>query len=152
MNSKGCPVPNFERLLLSTDGSEFSKAAISEAIEIAKACSSKLYVLSVIEVNPEYESLAPEAVEKAEIKTRKHIESVRLKASREGIECETIIHRGEEPYEYIISEALRRKVNIIIMGSHGRTGLKRLMMGSTTSRVIGHAPCQVLVVPLKTKR
>ncbi len=147
-----CPTPGFEKLLIATDGSEFSKAAINEAIDIAKACSSKLFVLSVVEINPEYESIAPEIVERAEKEIRKHLETVKSKASKEGVACETIIHQGEDPYQYIIDEAVKRKVKMIIMGSHGRTGLKRLMMGSTTSRVIGHAPCRVLVVPIKTKK
>lgn len=141
-----CPTSGFERVLIATDGSEYSKAAINEGINIAKACSSKLFVLSVVEMNPEYEAIAPEIVERAEKKTRKHLDSVRSKALREGIDCETIIHQGEEPYRYIVDEAAKRKVKMIIMGSHGRTGLKRLMMGSTTSRVIGHAECSVLVV------
>ncbi len=152
MAKQVCPTPGFERLLIATDGSEFSKAAVNEAIDIAKSCSSKLFILSVVEMNPEYEAMAPEIVERAEKEMRKHLEAVKAKASKEGIACETIIHQGEEPYQYIVDEAAKRKVNTIIMGSHGRTGLKRLMMGSTTSRVIGHAPCTVLVVPIKTKK
>ena len=61
-----CPTPGFEKLLVATDGSEFSKAAINEAIDIAKSCSSKLFVLSVVEMNPEYEAIAPKLIEKAE--------------------------------------------------------------------------------------
>ena len=147
-----CPTPGFEKLLVATDGSEFSKAAVNEAINIAKVCSSRLFVVSVVEMNPEYEALAPKAVEKAEMEMRKHLKAVKAKALKVGIKCEAIMHQGEDPYQYIISEAVKKKVNVIIMGSHGRTGLKRLMMGSTASRVIGHAPCQVLVVPIKTKK
>ncbi|MBI4697798.1 MAG: universal stress protein [Nitrospirae bacterium] len=148
MTNAVCPTPGFEKLLVATDGSEFSKAAVNEAMNIAKACSSRLFVLSVIEVNPEYESLAPELIERVEKQIRKHLESVQSKASKEGIACETIVHQGEEPYWYIIDEAKKKKVKTIIMGSHGRTGLKRLMMGSTASRGIGRAPCRVLVVPI----
>lgn len=147
-----CPAPGFERLLIATDGSEFSRAAVSEAINIARTCSSKLFILSVVEVNPEYEAIAPSITEKAEIETRKYLESIKTKAVKEGIDCEVIIHQGEDPYEYIINEAKKKKVKMIIMGSHGRTGLRRLMMGSTASRVIGHAPCAVLVVPVKAKK
>ena len=147
-----CPTPGFEKLLAATDGSEFSRAALNEAVEIAKACSSKLYVLSVIEINPEYEALLPDITEKAEKELGKHLDAVKAKAKKQGVDCEIIIHQGEDPYEYIISEAKKEKVKMIIMGSHGRTGLKRLMMGSTASRVIGHAPCQVLVVPIKAKK
>lgn len=147
-----CPTPGFEKLLVATDGSEFSKAAVNEAIDIAKSCSSKLFAISVVEMNPEYEAIAPNIVEKAEKEIKRHLEAVKAKASKEGVQCETVIHQGEDPYQYIISEAKKKKVNIVIMGSHGRTGLKRLMMGSTVSRVIGHAPCQVLVVPIKAKK
>ncbi len=137
----------FQKLLLATDGSESVEAAIKEALSIAKVCSSRLYVISVVEVNPEYEALAPQIIDKAETETNEHLKSVKKKAERKGISCEIIAHEGEEPYRFIVDEAARLKADMIIMGSHGRTGLKRLMMGSVTSRVIGHAPCKVLVVP-----
>jgi nucleotide-binding universal stress UspA family protein len=144
---ESCSIMGFEKLLLATDGSESVQAAIQEAINIAKVCSSKLFVISVVEVNPEYEALAPRVVEKAENETREHLDSVRARAEKEGIPCETVAHQGEEPFQFIVDEAKKKKVDMIIMGSHGRTGLKRLMMGSVTARVIGHAPCKVLVVP-----
>lgn len=144
-----CPIKEHGRILVATDGSDFSKAAVCQAINLAKICSSKIYAISVVEVNQEFESLAPDLVEKIEDETRKHLESVKARITKEGIECETIVHQGEEPYEFIVSEAEKNKVDIIVMGSHGRTGLKRLLMGSVTSRVIGHAPCSVLVVKEK---
>lgn len=140
-------MPGFEKLLLSTDGSEFSEGAVRESINVAKKCSSKLYVISVIETNPEFETLALEIIEKAEKETRQHLESVKGRASKEGVACEIIAHRGEEPYQYIVDEAAKNNVDMIIMGRRGRTGLKRLMMGSVTAKVICHAPCNVLVVP-----
>ncbi len=144
---ESCSMMGFENILLATDGSESAQAAIREAINIAKVCSNKLFVISVVEVNPEYEALAPQIVEKAENETREHLDSVKEQAETEGIKCETIAHRGEEPFKFIVDEAKKKKADMIIMGSHGRTGLKRLMMGSVTARVIGHAPCKVLVVP-----
>ncbi|MDA8433496.1 MAG: universal stress protein [Nitrospiraceae bacterium] len=142
-----CSTMGFEKLLLATDGSESAEAAIQEAINIAKACSSRLYVISVVEVNAEYGALAPQIVEKAENETREHLASVKVRAEKEGIVCETAAHQGEEPYRFIVAEAKEKKMDMIVMGSHGRTGLRRLMMGSVTARVIGHAPCKVLVVP-----
>jgi len=147
MTEGRCSLIGFENILLATDGSESVGPAIQEAMNIAKTCSSRLFVLSVVEVNPEYEALAPKLVEKAEEETRDHLESVRKRAVTDGIVCEAISGRGEEPYRSIVDEAKARKVDMIIMGSHGRTGLKRLMMGSVTARVIGHAPCKVMVVP-----
>jgi nucleotide-binding universal stress UspA family protein len=145
--SNACARLGFERLLLATDGSESAQPAIQEALAIAKTCSSLLRVISVVEVNPEYEALAPRIVERAEVETKDHLETIKAAASKEGIVCEVLVHQGEEPYRFIVDEATAMKADMIIMGSHGRTGLKRLMMGSVTARVIGHAPCKVLVVP-----
>ncbi len=142
-----CPVVNTEKLLLATDGSPFSEGAIREAIRLAKRCSSKLSAISVIETNPEYETIAPQLLEKAEKAVREHLESVKARAKKEGVDCSTSILEGEDSYNYISEEAAENKISMIIMGRRGRTGLKRLVMGSTVARVIGHAPCNVLVVP-----
>jgi len=152
MAKQVCPTPGFEKLLVATDGSEFSKFAVQEAMTIAGACSSTLYVLHVIETGVEVELWDTTAAEKLEKHMRKYLEEIQAKAAKQGVTCELIMHLGDEPYRFIVSEAKKHKVNTIIMGSHGRTGLTRLMMGSTVSRVIGHAPCMVLVVPIKAKK
>ena len=146
-----CPAAKLARLVLPTDGSEFSEGAVREAINLAKTCSSKLIAVSVIEINPEYETIAPQLVEKEEKEAREHLESVKARALKEGVDCEIIAHQGEEPYRYIVEEAERNKADMIVMGRRGRTGLKRLMMGSETARTIGYAPCNVLVVPRAAK-
>jgi nucleotide-binding universal stress UspA family protein len=142
-----CPTARVEKILLSTDGSEYSEGAIREAIKLAKKCSSRLSVISVIETNPELETLAPQVVEKAERAAREHLEAVKARARQEGVDCEIVVHEGEDSYKYIVDEAIKSKSTMIVMGRRGRTGLKRLMMGSVTARVIGYAPCTVLVVP-----
>ena len=146
-----CPVVNTEKLLLATDGSQFSEGAIREAIRLAKRCSSKLSAMSVIETNPEYETIAPQLLERSEKAAREHLESVKAQAKKEGVDITTSILEGEDSYNYISEEAAKTKASMIIMGRRGRTGLKRLAMGSTTARVIGHAPCSVLVVPKAAK-
>lgn len=142
-----CPTTRVEKILLSTDGSEYSEGAIREAIKLAKKCSSKLTVLTVIDTNPEFDALAPQLVEKKEKEARLNIDAVQARARQYGVDCDTIVHEGEEPYKYIVDEAIKSKSTMIVMGRRGRTGLKKLVMGSVTSRVIGHAPCNVLVVP-----
>lgn len=142
-----CPVVNTERLLLATDGSQFSEGAIREAIRLAKRCSSKLSVLSVIETNPEYETIAPQLLEKAEKSAQEHLGFVKAQAKKEGVDCTTSILEGEDSFKYISNEATKNNISMVIMGRQGKTGLRRLVMGSTTARVIGHAPCNVLVVP-----
>ncbi len=151
MNGQACPIAKIENLLLSTDGSEFSEGAVREAISLAKTCSSRLFALSVVETNPEYETIAPQLVEKEIEKARTYLEAVRDRASKEQVNCEISIHQGEDSYRYVVDEAAKRHADMIIMGRRGRTGLKRLMMGSVTAKVIGHAPCNVLVVPKAAK-
>lgn len=152
MAGNACSTPGFERLLVATDGSEFSKAAVQEAIAIAGACSSILSVLLVFEVSAEIELWDVLSTEKLEKQMRTYLEGIKAKAVRAGVKCEVILHLGDEPYKLIVAEAKKRKVSAIVMGSHGRTGLTRLMMGSTVQRVIGHAPCKVLVVPARAKK
>lgn len=151
MSAIVCPVAKMETLLIASDGSEFSKNAIREAINLAKICSSKLIAVSAVKTNLEFESVLPQVVEKDEQEATKHLEWVSNQAQKEGVECETIVSLGEEPYQDIIDQASKNKVNMIIMGTHGRTGMKRLMMGSVTAKVIGHAPCNVLVLPIDAK-
>jgi nucleotide-binding universal stress UspA family protein len=149
-----CPVARLEKLLLATDRSEFSEGAIREAINMAKTCGSKLYVISVAEA-PELTEYADSyplvAVEKLEIITRQHLELVKERAGKEGVVSEIIERTGPETYEYIVDEAEKNNVEMIIMGRRGRTGLIRVMMGSVTARTIGHAPCKVMVVPRAAK-
>lgn len=145
--SEICPVLNTEKLLLATDGSQFSEGAVREAIRLAKQCSSTLSAISVIETNPEYETIAPQLLEREEKAARQNLEAVKAQAKKEGVECAITILEGQDSYNYITEEAAKSKASMIIMGRQGRTGLKRLAMGSTTARVIGHAPCTVLVVP-----
>jgi nucleotide-binding universal stress UspA family protein len=141
------PMAKLEKLLLSTDGSDFSEGAVREGIKLAKICSSKLVVMSVIETNPEFEVLAPRMIEKEEKETRDRLERVKSTAAKEGVECEMVARHAESPFRAIIEEAEKNQANMIIMGRRGRTGLRRLLMGSVTAKVIGHSPCNVLVVP-----
>lgn len=151
MNGLSCPTERLEKLMVATDGSEYSESAIREAINLAKACSSKLVAASIVTTNLEFETVVPQVMEKDERAAREHLESVKSRAAKEGIDCDAIIRLSEEPFQDIIDLAEKNKINLIIVGTHGRTGLKRLMMGSVTAKVIGHSPCNVLVVPLHAK-
>ena len=151
MAKQTCPTTGFEKLLVATDGSEYSKAAVEEAIGLAGSCSGKLYVIHVIETGADVDLWDTTAAEKLETIMRKDLEGIKAKAAKQGVQAELLMHLGDEPYKLIVSDAKKFKVGTIVMGSHGRTGLSRLMMGSTVTRVIGHAPCRVLVVPGKKK-
>src|SRR5271169_1263744 len=148
MNShESCPIRSFGKLLLATQNMQLDEGAIKEAIMLAKICSGRLYAISVVETNPEFEVYAPQLAEKEDVRTREHLEAVRSMAAKEGVDCEIIAHRGPEAYEFIVDEADAKKADMIVMGRKSKSGLQRLMMGSVTAKVIGHAPCNILVVP-----
>lgn len=149
--AQSCPIGKLDKLLLATDGSQFSEGAIREAISFAKKCSSKLYAISVLETNPEYETIGSDVYEKEEAEVTRHLASVKERAAKEGLDCDAIFHHGAEPYQAIVDEAANGKVDMIVIGRRGRKGLMKVLMGSVASRVVGHAPCKVLVVPRAAK-
>lgn len=142
-----CPVAKLEKLLIATDRSEFSEGAIREAINFAKKCSSSLYIISVMETNPEYETIGANVFQKEEEEATEYLESVKTRASQDGLYCQCILLHGDEPSRLIVDAAAEKMVDMIIMGRRGRKGLMKVLMGSVTAKVIGHAPCKVLVVP-----
>jgi len=129
----------WERILLATDGSENSNVALEEALRAVHACKSKLGIICVVKpARPlEYEKEAERIVEEARQKAL---------AKDKDIQVETIVEKGE-PWGKIVEVAKERNINVIIMGRYGKTGLKKLLMGSVTERVAGYASCALLVVP-----
>ncbi len=142
-----CPVGKISKLLLATDWSEYSEGAVREAINLARRCATELYVVSVIEINPEYETFGTDVIEKEEKEIAAYFESLRTRAVKEGVSCKTILRQSGEPYRLIVEEAKEKKVDMIIIGRHGRKGLAKVLMGSVALKVISHAQCNVLVVP-----
>jgi nucleotide-binding universal stress UspA family protein len=135
----------WKSILFATDGSKYSENAANKAIDLAKSYGSEMKAISVVDVTEEFMARAPGAVEDLVKKAKEIVEDIKKKASSEGIKTEGIVREGEA-YKIIVNVAKKQKVNAVIMGSHGRTGLKRLLMGSVTERVIGHATCPILVV------
>ncbi len=127
----------FQRLLIASDGSSYSDAALTEATAMAARAGSELLGVAV-------------AREEGEIsETQEILHRMLTAANREGVSFQGFSPQGLAADEGIIQVALENRVDLIIMGSHGRTGFKRLLMGSVTERVIGQAPCPVLVVKKK---
>jgi nucleotide-binding universal stress UspA family protein len=150
MDEQTCPLERMERLLVATDGSEASRGAVAVGMELAKNCSvksTKLLAVAVVLTNLEYESALPWVIADAEKEMQQKLKTVKGMAETSGIDCEIVVQRGEDPSAEILDQAVRNKVDMIVMGTHGRTGVKRFVMGSVVANVIGHAPCRVLVVP-----
>jgi len=139
------PTGRFERILLATDGSEYSEGAIRVAIDMARRTQAKLFITGVAVFNPEYATTVPELEKAAFDAAKRNIASA--VAAAEGIDHQVIITEAESPYRGIVDAAEEYRTDVIVMGRRGRRGLARDMVGDATARVIGHAPCNVLVVP-----
>jgi hypothetical protein len=128
---------SFRRLLIAADGSEFSGAALKEALAMARQAGGQLLGVAV-------------AREEGEILEAQELVHQMLSAANQaGVSFEGFSPQGLAADEGIIRVAAANQADLIIMGSHGRTGFKRLLLGSVAERVIGQAPCPVLVVKRK---
>jgi len=146
-SSQSCPVSKLEKLLVATDRSPFSEGAISAAINFAKHCSSRLYVMTVVETNPEYETAGAELLQTETEEAARYLAALKARALQEVPSCEAIFRRGDSASRLIVEEAAQKKVDMIAVGRRGRHGLEKVLLGSATAKIIGHAPCKVLVVP-----
>jgi len=134
-----------KNIILTTDGSKYSAAVVDKAIEFAKSYGGELTVISVVDVPTEFYAEAPKAVEDLIEKAKGFVSDVKKKADECEVATSGFVKEGEA-FKVITDFAKNKKADIIFTGSHGRTGIKRLLMGSVTEKVIGYAPCPVLVV------
>lgn len=141
------PMGRFEKLLLSTDGSEFSAGATRIAIQLAKDYGATLHIMTMVMTNPEYEAIAPQLVEKAEQEAKTVLEAVRQQCEAIGVASEMRIQHGTEPAEETLAAAEAISADMIVMGRRGKRKLARWMVGHATVKVIGSAHLPVLVVP-----
>ena len=143
-------VPNvtaigWKMIVLATDGSKYSTAATERAIGFAKSYGGELKVISVVDVPSEFYAEAPQAVEDLVRKAKGFVADVKKQSEAAGVKTETFVAEAEA-YQAVNNLAQEQKADMIVIGSHGRTGLRRLLMGSVAEKVIGYAPCPVLVV------
>ncbi len=136
----------FGKIMVATDGSEYSRRAMARALDFAESYGSELDVVSIVEIVPEIYSIAPQAVEERIQKAEEYMASLKKQADSRNIKSQGFVRDSAEPYNVITEIAQKEQTGLILMGSHGRTGLSRILMGSTAERVIAQAPCPVLVV------
>jgi len=141
------PLARFERFLAASDASEFSAAAVREAISMASKCGAQLNVMSLVATGVEHAALG-EAVLKQEMDmAQAHLDEIRAQALSAGVSCETHLIHGQSVDREIVELAERLNVDVIVMGRRGRRGLARMMLGHATAQVIGMAHCNVMVIP-----
>lgn len=137
----------YRSILVSYDGSEFSKNALARACKLSQADEAKVSVLYVV---PRYEEMVgffrTESIKKSLLKEAQNIlEDAKELASKKGVTVSTEIREGHAA-DKIIETASGLENDLIIMGSYGWRGVNKAIMGSTTERVLINAPCPVLAV------
>jgi nucleotide-binding universal stress UspA family protein len=141
----------YKRILLPTDGSELSLRAVAQGVALAKAINAKIVGITV--TRPWHIVTAdPAELSDTEDSYAKHTKTLaadRLsaieKAAREaGVACEVVHSSYDHPYEAIIDCARSKDCDLILMASHGRSGIKALVLGSETQKVLTHSKIPVL--------
>lgn len=143
----------FKNILFPTDGSAASEAALPVCLGFAKESGARVTALYVV---PEFhmftvnadmlEDTREEYLRHTAAQGTRVLEAVEKLAKEEGVPCEAIMRRNDEPYQAILAEARERGCDLIAMASHGRRGVKALLLGSETQKVLVHSMIPVLVL------
>lgn len=148
----------YKHILISTDGSEVAQKGVDHGMALAKAVGAKAVVITVTEAFPVFASAGAGVgagwvpIEMADYDkiqgeyADRVLASAKQTADQNGVAAETLHIRNASPAEAIIDTAKARGCDLIVMASHGRRGLGRLLLGSQTSEVVTRSPLPVLVV------
>jgi len=146
-------VPSLLRIksiLVPIDFSAGSEKALAYAVPFAEQFGAKLTLLHIAEslATPDFAKSFPLALDndKAVAKCKRHLERVAKDLEIEPKRIERVLARQGRSFNEIADAVRTLKVDLIIISTHGYTGLKHVLLGSTTERVVRHAPCPVLVV------
>lgn len=143
----------FKLVLVSTDFSPLGNAALPVALRLAHDHKCRLVVATVLEFppppNPMYAHYYPMPTAKqkttARAKATKELEGLVAGLSPKGVACELEVLEGDAAAE-LAAYATAQKASVLVMSSHGRTGVKKLLLGSVAEKVLRHTTCPVLLV------
>ncbi len=145
----------YKRILVATDGSTLSKKAVSSAVELAALSGAELVAVKVTPRYPQsyFEGSLPlSATEISKIENQwtdaaqKVVDAVGKAAKAKGVSAKAVVVKSDVVSDAVIAAAKKHKVDLIVMASHGRRGIKRLLLGSETQQVLTHASVPVLVL------
>jgi nucleotide-binding universal stress UspA family protein len=142
----------YQHILIPTDGSELAERAVRHGLSLAKFAGAKVTVIFVEERLPGWLSYArvAEAAAKYAEQIKEYaasaLDSVANAAKQAGVPCDAIQVEDVQPYEAIIATATDRGCDLIVMASHGRSGLSAVVLGGVTNKVLTHTKVPVLVV------
>ena len=139
---------NIKKILIPTDGSDYSMRAAEQGVSIAKMLDAEIkvvYVIDEVVLNQikvtERENLEEELKQDG----TRYIKYILRLAEKEGVKADSRITRGI-PFEQIVHLAKELSVDLIVMGTYGRRGAERILIGSVAERVIECSSCPVLVI------
>lgn len=144
----------YKHILLPTDGSDLAVHAAKAGIALAKSINARVTaVYANPGIGPQFfqaDTPLPESVIDAEIARLKDLEGrylaqVRAAAEKVGVPCDTVGVNDPLAYEAIIATAKKRGCDLIVMGSHGHTGIKAILLGSVATKVLTHSKIPVLI-------
>lgn len=141
---------SIKKILLPVDLSEASDQALSFGIEFAQSFKAEIVLLFVIEPLYHAGDLGLLLEEQTRL-GRSELEKLQQKVVKAKLKCRTLVQRGI-PYVDIVATAKQIKADLILMATHGRTGLSHLLLGSVADRVVRTAECPVLTVRPRAKR
>ncbi len=132
-----------KKIICPVDFSGLSRKALQYANEFAKLSNGKVFLVGVIENDPTI--TYSRGLEKERAEEEQKLVALIEEEKMAGIVADYVIYEGFAE-ECILDYAKRQEADLIIMGSHGRRGLKRMILGSVAEHVIRRSPCPVLVV------
>ncbi|MFP8952638.1 universal stress protein [Natrialbaceae archaeon A-arb3/5] len=135
----------YQDLLLATDGGEGARRATDHAIELAARLDATLHVLSVSEEGPHSTERQDELRHDPESEAATAVEEAERAAAADGVSVTTTIRHGV-PQEEIVEMATANGMDMIVMGTVGRSGLDALIVGSVAEEVVKNAPVPVVTV------
>jgi len=141
----------YKRILIATDGSEKSKLAEAEGIELAKALGAQVIALNIVNESTIASAVSQLGVERKDVEARlqaagqKAVDAIKAKGDQAGVTVEPMVRVGA-PAQSVVDVAAAQKADLIIMGSHGESGASRLLIGSVVQKVLYWAAIPVLVV------
>jgi nucleotide-binding universal stress UspA family protein len=141
----------YEDILLPTDGSEGTTAATTHAAELASTCDATVHVLSVADSRNRFESptsgIAPEAWNEEQRKQAEAAIDATVDALGDDVDVHRVLREGV-PHQEIVEYVDAVDVDVVVMGTHGRTGLDHYLIGSVTEKVVRRSAAPVLSVRL----
>jgi len=135
-----------EGILVAVDFSKESTLAAKFAASMAQEYKTKLYVLHVYEPLPEHDYFHAEYNKKRMSQLKEELSNVIANAVKESLPVKEILERGYPVHHTIVEKAKELAVDVIVVATHGRTGLSHVLVGSVAEHVIRYAPCPVFVI------